>query len=79
MEWSKILISKFIPEAAERVLFNDLLNRPSQVLQPFLAEIADKPEHPLKEKCTEALEFLYDRPPTGNNWKNWVKEKLAEE
>ena len=74
VEWSKKLISDLIPQAAARVLFNDLLNRPPEVLQPFLAEIADQSEHPLKEECTEALEFLYDRPPTGNNWKSWVKE-----
>jgi hypothetical protein len=74
VEWSKKLISDLIPQAAARVLFNDLLNRPPEVLQPFLAEIADKPDHPFKEECTEALEFLYDRPPTGYNWKSWVKE-----
>jgi hypothetical protein len=74
VEWSKRLISDLIPQAAARVLFNDLLNRSPEVLQPFLAEIADQPEHPLKEECTEALEFLYDRPPTGKNWKSWVKE-----
>jgi hypothetical protein len=74
VEWSKILISDLIPQAAARVLFNDLLNRSPEVLQPFLAEIADKSDHPFKEECTEALEFLYGRPPTGNNWKNWVKE-----
>ena len=74
VEWSRKVISNSIPQAAARLLFNDLLNRPPEVLQPFLAEIADQPEHPLKEECTEALEFLYDRPPTGNNWKSWVKE-----
>jgi hypothetical protein len=79
VEWSKKVISNSIPQAAARVLFNDLLNRPPEVLQPFLAEIADQPEHPLKEECTEALGFLYDSPPTGKNWKNWVREKLAEE
>ena len=79
LEWSKKMISNSIPQAAARVLFNDLLNRPPQVLQPFLAKIADQPEHPLKEECTEALEFLYDSPPAGKNWKRWVKEKLAEE
>lgn len=79
VEWSKKVISNSIPQAASRVLFNDLLNRPPEVLQPFLAEIADQPEHPLKEECTEALEFLYDSPPEGSNWKQWVKEKMGEE
>ncbi len=79
VEWSKKLISNSIPQAAARVLFNDLLNRPPEVLQPFLAEIADKNEHPFKEECTEALEFLYDRPPAGVNWNRWVKEKMAED
>jgi hypothetical protein len=79
VEWSKKLISDLIPQAATRVLFNDLLNRPPEVLQPFLAEIADQSEHPLKEECTEALEFLYDSPPEGSNWKQWVKEKMGEE
>jgi len=79
VEWSKKVISNSIPQAAARVLFNDLLNRPPEVLQPFLAEIADQHEHPLKEECTEALEFLYDSPPEGSNWKQWVKEKMGEE
>ena len=79
VEWSKKVISNSIPQAAARILFNDLLNRPPEVLQPFLAEIADQHEHPLKEECTEALEFLYDSPPAGNNWKQWVKEKMGEE
>lgn len=79
VEWSKKVISNSIPQAASRVLFNDLLNRPPEVLQPFLADIADQPEHPLKEECTEALEFLYDSPPEGSNWKQWVKEKMGEE
>jgi len=79
VEWSKKVISNSIPQAAARVLFNDLLNRPPEVLQPFLAEIADKPDHPLKEECTEALEFLYDRPPEGSNWKQWVEENMGEE
>ena len=78
-EWSKKLISNSIPQAAVRFFFNDLLNRPPQVLHPFLAEIADQLEHPLKEECTESLEFLYDRPPAGINWNHWVKEKLAED
>jgi hypothetical protein len=72
------LISDSIPLAAARILFNDLLNRPPEVLQPFLAEIADKFEHPLKEECTAALEFLYEGPPTGNNWTRRVKLKLTE-
>ena len=79
VEWSKKVISNSIPQAAARVLFNDLLNRPPEVLQPFLADIADQPEHPLKEECTEALEFLYGSPPEGSNWKQWVKEKMGEE
>jgi hypothetical protein len=79
VEWSKKLISNSIPQAAVRVLFNDLLNRPPEVLHPFLAEIADQLEHPLKEESTESLEFLYDRPPAGINWNRWVKEKLAED
>ena len=79
VEWSKKVISNSIPQAAARVLFNDLLNRPPEVLQPFLAEIADKSDHPFKEECAEALEFLYDRPPAGINWNRWVKEKMAED
>ena len=78
VKWSTKLISDSIPLAAARTLFNDLLNRPPEVLQPFLAEIADKFEHPLKEECTAALEFLYEGPPTGNNWTRRVKLKLTE-
>jgi hypothetical protein len=74
--WSDLIILNALPQPATIVLFNDMKNRPPELLQPFLANIADQATHPQKNVSVKALEFIYDQPPVGENWKSWVKKQL---
>ena len=54
-QWVAKLIANELPSPATEVLFNDLLNRPNEILTPALATIADLPRHPKKEDSIEML------------------------
>jgi len=75
-EWSDLIIRDALPLPATQVLFKDMRNRPPELLQPFLARMADLSSHPLHNASVEALEFIYDQPPSGQTWTSWVKAKL---
>lgn len=76
-QWSQKIISQSLPQPASEVLFNDLLNRPHELLMPFLSKLADMPQHPQSTQSVEILEVLFGQPPVGSNWKKWVKLKVA--
>ena len=71
------LPSSSVPAA--EVLFNDMLNRPHDLLMPFLGAIADQPVHPLHKDSTDVLETLFGQPPQGTPWSAWVKTSLLQD
>ncbi|NBR49324.1 hypothetical protein EBU02_10865 [bacterium] len=77
--WSKMVTSNSLPQPAAEVLFNDMLNRPHELLMPFLGSIADQPAHPLHRDSTDVLEALFGQPPQGTPWSVWVKNSQLQE
>jgi hypothetical protein len=77
--WSKMVVSNSLPQPTAEVLFNDMLNRPHELLMPFLGAIADQPAHPLHKDSTEVLETLFGQPPQGTSWSAWVKNSQLQE
>ncbi len=78
-KWVAMVVSNQVPAAASEVLFNDMLNRPHEILLPALATMADAPQHPKQKESAETLEILYGAPPQGTTWDTWIKAKVAEE
>jgi len=78
-KWVALVVASKIPAAAAEVLFNDMLNRPHEILLPALATMADAPQHPKQKDSAETLEILYGDPPQGTTWDAWIKAKVAEE
>jgi len=56
-----------------------MLNRPHDLLMPFLGAIADQPVHPLHKDSTDVLETLFGEPPQGTPWSVWVKNSSSQE
>jgi len=77
-QWSQKMIVQSLPQPASEVLFNDLLNRPHELLLPFLSKLADMPQHPQSTQSVEILEVLFGQPPAGTKWEKWVKIKAEE-
>lgn len=77
-QWSQKMIAQSLPQTASEVLFNDLLNRPHELLIPFLSKLADMPQHPQSTQSVEILEVLFGQPPAGTKWEKWVKIKAQE-
>ena len=77
--WSRLVASNSLPAPAAEVLFNDMLNRPHDLLMPFLGAIADQPVHPLHKDSTDVLETLFGEPPQGTPWSVWVKNSSSQE
>ena len=77
--WSKMVASNSLPQSAAEVLFNDMLNRPHELLMPFLGSIADQPAHPLHKDSADVLEALFGHPPQGTPWSLWVKNRQFQE
>lgn len=77
-QWSQKMIVQSLPQPASEVLFNDLLNRPHELLMPFLSKLADMPQHSLSMQSVEILEVLFGQPPAGTKWEKWVKIKAEE-
>ena len=77
--WSRLVASNSLPQPAAEVLFNDMLNRPHDLLMPFLGAIADQPVHPLHKDSTDVLETLFGQPPQGTPWSAWVKTSLLQD
>jgi ABC-type transporter Mla subunit MlaD len=77
-QWSQKMIVQSLPQPATEVLFNDLLNRPHELLLPFLSKLADMPQHPQSTQSVEILEVLFGQPPAGTKWEKWVKIKAEE-
>lgn len=77
-QWLQKMIVQSLPQPASEVLFNDLLNRPHELLMPFLSNLADMPQHPQSTQSVEILEVLFGQPPAGNKWEKWVKIKAQE-
>ena len=77
--WSRLVASNSLPTPAAEVLFNDMLNRPHDLLMPFLGAIADQPVHPLHKDSTDVLETLFGQPPQGTPWSAWVKTSLLQD
>jgi hypothetical protein len=77
-QWSQKMIVQSLPQPASEVLFNDLLNRPHELLMPFLSKLADMPQHPQSTQSVEILEVLFGQPPAGTKWEKWVKIKAEE-
>ena len=77
--WSRLVASNSLPTPAAEVLFNDMLNRPHELLMPFLGAIADQPVHPLHKDSTDVLETLFGQPPQGTPWSAWVKTSLLQD
>ena len=74
----KKILSQSLPQSASEVLFNDLLNRPHEMLLPILSKLADMPKHPQSTQSVEILDVLFGQPPVGSNWGKWVKVKATE-
>jgi len=77
-QWSQKMIVQSLPQPASEVLFNDLLNRPHELLMPFLSKLADMPLHPQSAQSVEILEVLFGQPPAGMKWGKWVKSQGQE-
>jgi len=77
-QWSQKMIVQSLPQPASEVLFNELLNRPHELLMPFLSKLADMPQHPQSTQSVEILEVLFGQPPAGTKWEKWVKIKAEE-
>ena len=77
--WSRLVASNSLPTPTAEVLFNDMLNRPHELLMPFLGAIADQPTHPLHKDSTDVLETLFGQPPQGTPWSAWVKNSSSQE
>ena len=77
-QWSQKMIVQSLPQPASELLFNDLLNRPHELLMPFLSKLADMPQHSQSTQSVEILEVLYGQPPAGTKWEKWVKIKAQE-
>lgn len=78
-KWAAKVVANQIPAPAAEVLFNDMLNRPHEILLPSLATMADSALHPKQKESAETLEILYGEPPQGTKWSDWIKAKMAEE
>ena len=74
-QWSQKMIVQSLPQPASEVLFNDLLNRPHELLMPFLSKLADVPQHSQSTQSVEILEVLFGQPPAGTKWEKWVKSQ----
>ena len=74
-QWSQKMIVQSLPQPASEVLFNELLNRPHELLMPFLSKLADMPQHPQSTQSVEILEVLFGQPPAGTKWEKWVKSQ----
>ena len=77
-QWSQKMIVQSLPQPASEVLFNDLLNRPHELLMPFLSKLADMPQHSQSTQSVEILEVLFGQPPAGTKWEKWVKNKAQQ-
>ena len=77
-QWAQKILSQTLPQSACEVLFNDLLNRPHEMLLPILSKLANMPKHPLSTQNVEILDVLFGQPPVGSSWKKWVKIKAKE-
>ena len=77
-QWSQKMIVQSLPQPASEVLFNDLLNRPHELLMPFLSKLADVPQHSQSTQSVEILEVLFGQPPAGTKWEKWVKIKAQQ-
>jgi hypothetical protein len=77
-QWAQKILSQTLPQPASEVLFNDLLNRPHEMLLPILSRLADMPKHPQSTHSGEILEVLFGQPPIGSNWEKWVKVNATE-
>lgn len=77
--WIGMVVKNQLPAPALDVLFNDMLNRPHELLMPALANMADQASHPKKSDSVEVLEVLYGTPDQGYTWSAWVKQKMSEE
>ena len=77
-QWSQKMIVQSLPQPASELLFNDLLNRPHELLMPFLSKLADMPQHSQSTQSVEILEVLFGQPPAGTKWEKWVKNKAQE-
>ena len=76
--WLPKIANQSLPQPASEVLFNDLLNRPHELLMPFLSKLADMPQHPQSTQSVEILEVLFGQPPAGTKWEKWVKIKTQD-
>jgi hypothetical protein len=76
--WLPKVINQSLPQPAAEVLFNDMLNRPHEMLLPFLSKLADMPQHPQSTQSVEILEVLFGQPPAGTKWGKWVKIKAQD-
>ena len=76
--WSRLVASDSLPAPVAEVLFNDMLNRPHELLMPFLGSIADQPTHPLFKDSSDVLEVLFGPPPQGTLWSAWIKNSQQE-
>jgi len=77
--WMEELTEQKLPPAAAEVLFNDMLNRPHEIIMPVMGRIADQAAHPLQNDSQEILEVLFGLPPEGQSWEAWINQTLAEE
>jgi hypothetical protein len=77
-QWSQKMIAQSLPQPASEALFNDMLNRPHEMLLPFLSKLADMPQHPQSTQSVEILDVLFGQPPAGTKWEKWVKIKAQE-
>jgi hypothetical protein len=77
-QWSQKMIVQSLPQPASEALFNDMLNRPHEMLLPFLSKLADMPQHPQSTQSVEILDVLFGQPPAGTKWEKWVKIKAQE-
>lgn len=77
-QWSQKILSQTLSQSAGDALFNDMLNRPHEMLLPFLSKLADMPEHRQSSQSVEILEVLFGQPPAGTEWEKWVKTKALE-
>jgi hypothetical protein len=77
--WLRDVLADRYPAPVAEVFFGDLLNRPQEVLFPSLAQMADSPQHSLRQDSEEILEVLFEPRPPNVPWKQWIAQQLQEE
>jgi hypothetical protein len=67
---ASLLTNAATPSAVSTVLMNDLLNRGNNLKLPMLLDVAENPNHPLRDQAHDMLELMIQED-DGSNWDQW--------